>query len=148
LFFIKLSQSHNSGCRIFERLTWVIRTGRMELEYFCQNLGGISEINQDSSKIKSILICFIFIFILKWNRIPDIYKNKKKLTSRYVTSRQYFGNKVVQSSLGIRKNSLVQFWNLRLGREACDKDRHLFDKTQLEIKRKERKLLHSFLAKK
>jgi len=67
LFFIKLSQSHNSGCRIFERLTWVIRTGRMELEYFCQNLGGISEINQDSEqdKIYSNLFYFYFYFEVK-----------------------------------------------------------------------------------
>jgi len=39
----------------------------------------------------------------------------------------------------------VKSWNLRLGREACEKD--LSDKTQLE-EGKERKLLHSFLAKK
>jgi len=62
LFSIELSQSHNSGCRIFKRLTWVMRTGIMELEYFCQNLGGISEINQDYEQDKIYSNFFFFFF--------------------------------------------------------------------------------------
>ena len=39
-----------------------MRTGIMELEYFCQNLGGISEINQDYEQDKIYSNFFFFFF--------------------------------------------------------------------------------------